>query len=108
MKELLLAAAKLAGIDQSELEGLVSEVEKSLASRRDDERSLLDVYEHIALLRGVADERWERFAKALILLRIYSECGRSLRSLSTLSLMLVIKRLDYSTQGIYFVMRAVK
>jgi len=81
MKELLLTAARLAGIDQSELEDLMHEVEKSLASRKGDERSVLDAYEHAALLRGIADERWERFAKALILLRIYSECGKELKKL---------------------------
>ncbi len=81
MSSLLQRAAELARLDPSDLRMLVAEAEKLAERRGEGEDRLLDACEHVAMLWSVVDERWERFAKILILLRIYREVGKELKEL---------------------------
>ena len=96
VSELLTKAAEAAGISISEVESLRREVLKLLEGRgikSPGPTEFLDACEHIAMLWGAIDDRWSKFAKMLLLLRIYSEAGKEFKGLQGVEKLLTYQAL---------------
>ena len=96
VSELLTKAAEAAGISISEVESLRREVLKLLEGRgikSPGPTEFLDACEHIAMLWGAIDDRWSKFAKMLLLLRIDSEAGKEFKGLQGVEKLLTYQAL---------------
>jgi len=83
-KELIVSAARRAGISARDVEMLSKEAIKLLKSRgieKPTDNQFLDALEHVAMIWSSIDDRWHDFAKYLLLLRIFREAGKELGEL---------------------------
>ncbi len=75
--DLVSRAAELCGVSSAEVEDLVEEARTEVVKGIE----FLDACEHVAMLWSVVDDRWECFAKVLLLERIYREACKEFREL---------------------------
>jgi len=83
-EELLTRAAEIVGVSSDEVEVLRREALELLKKRGIESpgpNELLDTCEHLAMLWGLVNAKWDTYARVLLLLRIYSEAGREFHGL---------------------------